>query len=412
MKIVAYVYSDPLLETPPERSIWGWEVDWVYQDLGGRQALEQLFQDCQTDPPAYLLLRRFEELGDSVPQVWDRLVQLEAMAVKIIALESAVEPDDSILTRADLIQLLVTIQTEVQTQHRRQRIARGHSKNRLKTLPPPGKAPYGYRRGKDRYVLDRSTAPMVKDFFERFLIYGSLRGAVRYLEQRYGKKISVSTGRRWLTNPVYRGDLAYKNAAIVSSTHAPILSREESAQVDRLLRRNQAIAPRSASAPRSLAGLVSCQECQSLMTISRVTAYRKTREYLYLRPTNCPQKPKCKSLPYEAVLSTTIQRICQNLPQAVDQLVDQLILPDMGKIKAGIQGASPTNKKILAQLPQLVETVNQFAARAVLKRYDEGDASIEAAFQANFDTIEKVEACTAKTAITLPAGAHQPARRP
>lgn len=101
------------------------------------------------------------------------------------------------------------------------------------------KAPYGYRRGKERYILDRSVSPIVKEFFDRFLIYGSLRGAVRHLEKRYGKKISVTTGRRWLTNPVYRGDLEYKNGEIISNTHPPIISRDEAAQVDRLLRRNQ-----------------------------------------------------------------------------------------------------------------------------------------------------------------------------
>ncbi len=37
MKIIAYSYTDPLFEQPPDRMIWGWEVDRVYQDLGGRQ---------------------------------------------------------------------------------------------------------------------------------------------------------------------------------------------------------------------------------------------------------------------------------------------------------------------------------------------------------------------------------------
>ena len=49
-----------------------------------------------------------------------------------------------------------------------------------------------------------------------------MRGAVRYLAQKYSKKISVSTGRRWLTNPVYRGDTAYHNDEVVSNTHLPI----------------------------------------------------------------------------------------------------------------------------------------------------------------------------------------------
>ncbi|MGL5082710.1 MAG: recombinase family protein [Microcoleaceae cyanobacterium] len=352
MKVVAYSYSDPLLETPPDQSIWGWELDCLYQDLGGRQALEQLFKDCKIEPPKYLLLRRFEELGNSVQEVSDRLSQLEAFQVNIIPIESELQPAYSTLTRADLIKLLAAIQIEVQASQRSHRIAQGHAQNRLKALPPPGKAPYGYRRGKDRYALDRSTAPVVKDFFERFLIYGSLRGAVRYLEQRYGKTISVTTGRRWLTNPVYRGDLEYKNGDIISNTHVAIISREEGAQVDRLLRRNQRMSPRSASAPRSLSGLVFCAECQCLMTVMRVTAYRKEREYLYLRSTDCPQTPKCKSLAYNEVLATTIQRVCEDLPCAVAQLN----LPDMGIVKTRIDQAIADKQAILDQLPQYIET--------------------------------------------------------
>ena len=76
MKIIAYSYTDPLFEQPPDRMIWGWEVDRVYQDLGGRQELEDLLQDCDLEAPDYLLIRRLEELGNSILEVSDRLQQL------------------------------------------------------------------------------------------------------------------------------------------------------------------------------------------------------------------------------------------------------------------------------------------------------------------------------------------------
>jgi DNA invertase Pin-like site-specific DNA recombinase len=329
MKIIAYSYTDPLFEQPPDRMIWGWEVDRVYQDLGGRQELEDLLQDCNLEAPDYLLIRRLEELGNSVLEVSDRLQQLESFQINIIAIESDFKTSVGEINRSDLIQLFI----EIQNRQRSRRICHGHAKNRIKALPPPGKAPYGYRRGKERYILDRSVSPIVKEFFDRFLIYGSLRGAVRHLEKRYGKKISVTTGRRWLTNPVYRGDLEYKNGEIISNTHPPIISRDEAAQVDRLLRRNQRLPPRTASAPRSLAGLVNCGECQSLMTVARVTTYRKDREYLYLRPINCPKNPKC-----------------QDLPQAVSGLN----LPDLQIVKQGIIQEINHKQNILLQIPDLL----------------------------------------------------------
>jgi DNA invertase Pin-like site-specific DNA recombinase len=342
---IAYAYTDPLLESPPDRSIWGSEVDRIYQDLGDRQQLEQLLRDCQSAPIDYLLIRQLAELGDTVQAVSDRLTALETLGITLIAIHEEIGSTDQPLRRSDLGQLLKAIQDT----QRQRRLQRGHARNRVKALPPPGKAPYGYRRGKDRYILDRSTAPVIKDFVEHFLLYGSLRGSVRYLEKKYSKKISVSTGKRWLTSPVYRGDLLYGTGEVVSDTHAPILSREEAAQIDRLLRRNRRLAPRTASAPRSLAGLVSCAQCQSPMTISRVTAWGKAQEYVYLRPIACSRQPKCRAVAYQQVLEQTIARVCEDLPRAVAVLQ----MPDMTSRKQGVVAQIAAKEKILAQLPGL-----------------------------------------------------------
>jgi DNA invertase Pin-like site-specific DNA recombinase len=367
MKIIAYSYSDPLLEPPPDPTVWGWEVERVYQDLGKRLELGQLLSDCQEEPADYLLIRRLEELGDSVEEISDRLTQIEAMGVQIIATEQSY--NSSIATdaitgtniRTGLLKLLGEIQREVSCR----RIRQGHARNRLKALPPPGKAPYGYRRGKDRYILDRSTAPVVKDFFEQFLLYGSLRGAVRYLEKKYSKKISVSTGRRWLTNPIYRGDLGYQNGEVISDTHSPILNREEAAQIDRLLRRNRRLPSRTASAPRSLAGLVVCNECQSHMTVTSVTRPRKDQEYLYLRPISCPKRPKCRAIAYEKVLDNTIQSICQELPRAVAGMN----AASLDGVKQSFTHQIANKQDILAQLPALIATGVLDSETADLRAY-------------------------------------------
>ncbi len=356
MKVIAYSYTEPLLEAAPAPEIWGQEVDRIYQDLGGRQQLQQLLKDCQTEPVKYLLIQRFEELGDTLQQVCLHLAQLETLGVEIIV-QAETEPQN----RKNLLQILAELQ---RSQHSRS-IRKGHARNRIKSRIPPGKAPYGYRRGKERYTIDRSAAPAVKDFFEHFLIYGSLRGSVRYLAKKYSKKISVSTGRRWLTNPAYRGDLEYQNGQVISNTHVPIISREEAAQVDRLLRRNRQLSPRAASAPRSLAGLAICSECRSPMTVAKVTSYRKDKEYLYLRPINCPKKPKCSGLSYEEILQLTIKRICEDLPQAVAGLQ----MPDMNGIKAGIGRAIGSKQEILEQLPALIESGILDTETAELRAY-------------------------------------------
>ena len=347
MKIIAYSYTDPLLDSPRDRNIWGWEIDKIYQDLGERSQLQQLLQDCQSQPPDYLLVIRLEELGDTVQQVSDALSSLEQMGIVVIALEQPYSSENP-HSRQMLWQLLQSIQDEQQSR----RIRQGHARKRLQAAPPPGRVPYGYKRGKDKYILDRSTSPIIKDFFEYFILYASLRGAVRHLVRKYGKKISVTTGKRWLINPVYRGDTAYHHGKIIADTHTPIISREEAAQVDRILRRNSSLAPRTASAPRSLAGLVICGECNSSTIVTHVTIRHKEKEYLYLRPANCTRKPKCRAIPYQQILDQTIIQACNQLPLAIAGVN----FPQLDAVKDGISNAIAHQQQILEQLPGLVET--------------------------------------------------------
>lgn len=390
MKIIAYSYSDPLLEPTPDPAIWGWEVDHIYQDLGHRLELRQLLSDAQKEPANYLLIRRLEELGDSLQEVSDRIALLEALGVQVIATEQTHNSDTNLQT--DLLLLL----QEIQREQRSRRIRQGHARNRINALPPPGKAPYGYRRGKDKYILDRSVAPVVKDFFEHFLLYGSLRGAVRYLAQKYGKKISVSTGRRWLTNSVYRGNTEYQNSQVISDTHVPIISREEAAQVDRLLRRNRRLPPRTASAPRSLAGLVVCGECQSPMTVAYVTTPRKDKKYLYLRPSLCPKRPKCRAIPYEQVLEHAIEAICCDLPRAVDEMN----LPQLDAVKSSLTMAIARQQEILAQLPALVESGILDSETELLRAYKLRTEISE--LQAKMATLPPVNLRSVAQAVSIP----------
>ncbi len=351
MRTLAYLYSDPTYDAIPDPVDWGQEVDQVYEDADAKRSqLQSLLNDVTQSPPTYLILRRLEELGDSLTAVTDCLTQLETLGICVIALEQNYQSTPlgtpSIASKSEFLELLNT----VQKQQRSRKIRQGHGLNRLKGLPPPGRAPYGYRRGRDRYIIDRSVTPVVRDFFEQFLLYGSLRGAVRYIEKKHGKKISVATGQRWLRNPVYRGDLEYKNKEVLAGTHMSIVTRDEAAQVDRLLRRNRTLAPRAASAPRSLSGLVTCQHCQSPMSVSRVTARRKTCEYLYLRPMTCPQQPQCRALKYDAVFEKTIEQICEVLPQAIAGINH----PPLDRIKAGVADTIHGKQQILEQLPDLV----------------------------------------------------------
>ncbi len=348
MKIAAYLYTDPRLDPPVDGSLWGWEIDRVYKDTPlteHRPQLQELLSQVQTQAPDYLLVRQLDELGDSLGSVAQTLATLEIAGTVVIATEQ----DYQTPTNGEAHPQLPVILAEVQAAQRQRRIRQGHAANRLKALPPPGKPPYGYRRGKQGYVIDRTTAPVLKAFFEQFLLYGSLRGAVRYIAKQYGKKVSVSTGRRWLEHPIYRGHTRYGDGGMILNTHRPLLEATEAAQIDRLLSRNSVLPAKTASAPRSLAGLVTCQQCQTKLTVSQVSAPRRAKDYTYMRVHSCPAK--CKALPYQALLTQTIEAICTELPQAVEQIA----LPEHNPKEALVDAIS-AKQAILDQLPQLVTT--------------------------------------------------------
>src|SRR5690242_14364890 len=129
MKIIAYIYCDLLLEPVPENINWQWEVERVYEDFvkgvadgyKARSQLQQLLTDCQNEPVECLLIRRLEELGDTVEEVSDRLNELEAMGVAVIATEQSYTSEQAHF-RADLLKLL----QEIQYQQRSRRIRQGH----------------------------------------------------------------------------------------------------------------------------------------------------------------------------------------------------------------------------------------------------------------------------------------------
>ena len=190
----------------------------------------------------------------------------------------------------------------------------------------------------DTYEIDDRAAQLVRAFFDRFLLFGSIRGAVKDINQEREDRISVTTARRWLTSPVYRGDLKFKDGVTLRDTHPALLTREEAAQIDRWSRRNSPIASRSTSAPRALAGLVVCQTCDRPMRIVQATRKKQpirnnqAKVYRYLRCTTCRY-----SVNYELALTNTIQMVCQQLPERTAKLPEVPIESIKSHIELQIQ---------------------------------------------------------------------------
>ncbi len=378
---LAYLYWNSQLHSEQPVCPWDLPPEQIYLDHAScaedsdRPAFQQLLQACDRHPLAQLWLQDLRDLGESSGAIAQRLTQLAQRSVTL-SLDTATTAE-TIETPLTLdprqVQILLPLLLHTQIQSHGEQIRQGHARNRQQALPPPGKAPLGYRRGRDRYRIDRSTAPIVKGFFEHFLLYGSLRGAIRHIAQTYGKKVSVSTGQRWLRNPVYRGDLLYGSGDLVRDTHEALITRLEAAQVDRILKRNRALPPRTASAPRSLAGLVRCQTCQTQFSVARVASRSRAgqsrqkstqKEYLYLRPQACSRSPRCSAVRYDAVLLETVRLICEQLPRATAALGS----PEGDPRRRVLGEAIAKKEQALGQIPVLLEAEVLDEASAQLRQ--------------------------------------------
>lgn len=336
MVTLAYWYAHPLAVSDPAPPDWGEPIAAIYQDWeSGRPALAQLLETCQHHPPSAVLLRDWADLGDTLPAIFGVVQQLGQMgiAVQIAGADPAGRPWDAPTAQALARQL------------RSRQIRRGHAQQRVQHHPPPGPAPYGYQRQGNQYQIDPVAGPILRAFFEHFLLYGSLRGAVRHLAEGYGKTVAVTTGRRWLTHPVYRGDLAHRGQ-VVRHTHPALLDREEAAQIDRLLRRNRTLPPKTASAPRSLAGLVYCGACQQRLQVTSASPRQSPARYTYLVAKGCPLQPRCRALAYDHVLHTLIHQVCESLPQAAAQVNATALASRQQDLAAALQAQASAQSQI------------------------------------------------------------------
>ncbi|WP_308254932.1 recombinase family protein [Geminocystis sp. GBBB08] len=349
--IIAYTYTDPIIDKTPDAFNWGCEIEAVYQDIGNRKQLENLILDSNKNPPNYLLIRSLSEFGNSLAEATQVMAKIEILEIEIIAIEEDYNSSKfKIIKDSQTKEKLRIIWENLNKKYHSRNLQKSHSNNRLNTLPPPGKAPFGYLKGKDSYVINRATSPIIKDFFERFLLYSSVSDSVRYLEQKYNKKIALSTAINWLKNPVYRGDLAYKNKEIIADTHTPIISREEAAQIDRILKSHRLVKPRSTSANYALSGLVKCKICKSSYKITKVTNKQYPEKYLYLIPTQCQDSVRCKSIKYAQVFEEIINIICRDFPV----LITNINAPDPQFIQNQLAQEIQDKEEILIKIKPLI----------------------------------------------------------
>ena len=132
------------------------------------------------------------------------------------------------------------------------------------------------------------------------------------------------------------------------------------------------------------------------MTVTRVTMRNQDKEYLYLRPINCPKNPKCRALPYQKILEQTIQAVCRDLPLAVAGMN----FPQLDAVKNSLTENITRHQEILNQLPFLLETGVLDAETAQLRAYKLRTEI--SALQAKLATLPPVNLRSVAQAVSIP----------
>lgn len=329
-----YDYGHPTLDRERLRQIdWHSPAPLWVDTTPERPRLQALIHQYANVPGTRLLTPAWDRLGDSLAGIYQAHHALsQAGIVLVVAQGDALDWEQ-----------VNCIQKYLQ----RRNIILGHIEAQTKHQPPPGRVPYGYQWGETGYLPDPKTEPVVRAFFEHFLLYGSVQAAVTFLKDNYHKNITITTGIRWLSAPVYRGHTQTKHQPLQCHTHPALLSPAEAAQIDRIRQRNQKVSRRSASAPHALAGLVQCGRCQQAWRVNSVSIKYKQNTYLYLSPAACPQRPLCAGVAYQPFWQAVVEHLCPQLKQLFEQP-----LP-FGVIKQGLQGQILQKQQLLTQLNEL-----------------------------------------------------------
>ena len=125
-----------------------------------------------------------------------------------------------------------------------------------------GKVSVGYKIENKKYVIDEEKVDMVRDMFAYYMESRSAYATQRYMLARYGFKRDVTTLKRMLRNPIYKGELHG------DSEYAPAII--EPARFDEIQEMMNQRAARHGGAPKGniylFKGLLKCGECGHSMT--------------------------------------------------------------------------------------------------------------------------------------------------
>lgn len=180
-----------------------------------------------------------------------------------------------------------------------------------KGQPLSGNVPIGFKiktdeNGDKKVVIDEETAPFIRDFFEHFKQYHSIRAAGRFCNEKYNVDRSYSFYARLLTKEMYCG--TYRGNTDFCKGY---MSREEWEHLQELKHRVVKTSPRKHI--YLFSALIECPVCQKHLTVNSNDKYGKKgflRRYVYYRcPNEMLGKPHLKKINETRVEEMFLQNI-------------------------------------------------------------------------------------------------------
>ena len=130
--IIAYIYTNPMIEITPDSFFWGCEIEAIYQDIGERQQLVKLIRDCEKNAPSYLLIRSLSEFGNSLDEVTKTITVIEELGIEIIAIDEDYNSSKfKIINNSKTKEKLLNIWNDIRQKIHQKKLLKSHGNNRL-----------------------------------------------------------------------------------------------------------------------------------------------------------------------------------------------------------------------------------------------------------------------------------------
>ncbi len=321
----------------------GWHEGQVrlYMDNGysgksfDRPALRQLLDAVALGMVARVLVTKLDRMSR---KLLDLLQMMESFRTHGVSFVSLSESFDSETPSGRLTLQVLGAVAEFERERIRERVSENMAHAALQGRWM-GQSPYGYQMVAKMLHIEAGQAEIVRQVFHAYTEeQHGLFAIARHLNaqaipSRNGKQWSVRSVKRMLSNPAYCGMLVWGGKTVEHALPALISTAQWQAAQVRLKRVKPA--PRVASSPHLLSGLLRCGNCGGTLSIGWSGSTNRRRVY---RCAQYKNKGVCRSTPHAApqLEMTVCAQLANQLRHSLGPIPALRLLSVESKHSAGV----------------------------------------------------------------------------